>query len=123
MPLSPRSAADAKPKALTVGTQGATSSPVLSKDGKRVAWLEMREGASLHLDSRRSIADCRISLRRWLRGGQEPLDDLRARYWKEVGSYGEVGSLAFDRRVVPLRGEGVPPRRSPSSVPLPPIRH
>ncbi|KAK4046833.1 Dipeptidyl-peptidase 5 [Microbotryomycetes sp. JL201] len=41
--LSPRSAEDGKPKALTVGTQGACSSPTISPDGKRVAWLEMRE--------------------------------------------------------------------------------
>ncbi|KPV74481.1 uncharacterized protein RHOBADRAFT_15880, partial [Rhodotorula graminis WP1] len=43
VPLDPRSGADAKPRAITVGTQGACSSPVLSPDGKRAAWLEMRE--------------------------------------------------------------------------------
>ncbi|BGP41242.1 Dipeptidyl-peptidase 5 [Rhodotorula kratochvilovae] len=43
VPLAPRTPADAKPRALTVGTQGACSSPVLSPDGKRAAWLEMRE--------------------------------------------------------------------------------
>ncbi|KAJ8293791.1 Dipeptidyl-peptidase 5 [Rhodotorula toruloides] len=43
VPLSPRTAADAEPRAITVGTQGACSSPVLSPDGKRAAWLEMRE--------------------------------------------------------------------------------
>ncbi|KAM0786506.1 hypothetical protein ACM66B_001964 [Microbotryomycetes sp. NB124-2] len=43
VPLSPRSAEDSKPKALTVGTQGACSTPTLSSDGKRIAWLEMRE--------------------------------------------------------------------------------
>ncbi|ORY64736.1 Alpha/Beta hydrolase protein [Leucosporidium creatinivorum] len=43
LPLSPRSAAEATPKALTVGTQGACSSPTISPDGKRVVWLEMRE--------------------------------------------------------------------------------
>ena len=43
VPLAPRSGADAKPRAITVGTQGACSSPVLSPDGKRAAWLEMRE--------------------------------------------------------------------------------
>lgn len=43
VPLAPRSGADAKTRAITVGTQGACSSPVLSPDGKRAAWLEMRE--------------------------------------------------------------------------------
>ncbi|GAA5973513.1 hypothetical protein JCM21900_006156 [Sporobolomyces salmonicolor] len=43
VPLSPRSSSDAQPRALTVGTQGACSSPVLSRNGKRAAWLEMRE--------------------------------------------------------------------------------
>lgn len=43
LPLSPRFASDAVPRALTVGTQGACANPVFSKDGKRIAWLEMRE--------------------------------------------------------------------------------
>ncbi|GAA6028784.1 hypothetical protein JCM8097_007394 [Rhodosporidiobolus ruineniae] len=43
VPLSPRTSADAKPRQLTLGNQGATASPVLSPDGKRAAWLEMRE--------------------------------------------------------------------------------
>ncbi|GAA5982493.1 hypothetical protein JCM11641_006133 [Rhodosporidiobolus odoratus] len=43
VPLTPRSSSDAKPRQLTLGTQGATSSPTLSPDGKRAAWLEMRE--------------------------------------------------------------------------------
>jgi Tol biopolymer transport system component len=43
VPLSPKTAADAIPKMLTVGTQGACSSPTVSPDGTRVAWLEMRE--------------------------------------------------------------------------------
>ncbi|KAL8279701.1 hypothetical protein RQP46_007796 [Phenoliferia psychrophenolica] len=43
VPFFPRTAADAAPKALTVGTQGACSSPTFSDDGTRIAWLEMRE--------------------------------------------------------------------------------
>ncbi|GAA5860941.1 hypothetical protein JCM3774_003195 [Rhodotorula dairenensis] len=43
VPLSPRTAAEAEPRSLTVGTQGACASPVLSPDGSRAAWLEMRE--------------------------------------------------------------------------------
>lgn len=43
LPLSPRSDSEATPRALTVGTQGACSSPTISADGKRIAWLEMRE--------------------------------------------------------------------------------
>ncbi|GAA6006783.1 dipeptidyl-peptidase 5 [Rhodotorula paludigena] len=43
VPLVPRSPADAEPRAITLGTQGACASPVLSPDGKRAAWLEMRE--------------------------------------------------------------------------------
>ncbi|BGP17602.1 hypothetical protein JCM10213_001253 [Rhodosporidiobolus nylandii] len=43
VPLSPRSASDATPRQITLGTQGATASPVFSPCGKRVAWLEMRE--------------------------------------------------------------------------------
>lgn len=47
VPLSPRSASDGEPKVITVGTQGAASSPTFSANGERIAWLEMREGASL----------------------------------------------------------------------------
>lgn len=43
VPLSPKSKADAEPRAVTIGTQGATASPVFSPDGARLAWLEMRE--------------------------------------------------------------------------------
>ncbi|KAI5475438.1 serine-type peptidase [Pseudohyphozyma bogoriensis] len=43
VPLSPKSDTAAKPKLLSVGNQGASSSPVFSPDGKRIAWLEMRE--------------------------------------------------------------------------------
>lgn len=43
MPLSPRTASAAEPRAITVGTQGACNGPVLSPDGKRAAWLEMPE--------------------------------------------------------------------------------
>lgn len=43
VPLSPKSKADAEPRAVTIGTQGATASPVFSPDGSRLAWLEMRE--------------------------------------------------------------------------------
>lgn len=43
VPLSPRTAAEAEPRSITVGTQGACASPVLSPDGSRAAWLEMRE--------------------------------------------------------------------------------
>lgn len=43
VPLSPRTAAEAEPRSITVGTQGACASPVLSPDGTRAAWLEMRE--------------------------------------------------------------------------------
>lgn len=42
VPLQPRSTADAKPKAITIGNQGACSSPTFSVDGTRIAWLEMR---------------------------------------------------------------------------------
>lgn len=43
VPLSPKTKADAEPRPVTIGTQGATSSPVFSPDGARLAWLEMRE--------------------------------------------------------------------------------
>lgn len=43
VPLSPKSKQDAEPKQVTVGTQGACGAPVFSADGKRLAWLEMRE--------------------------------------------------------------------------------
>ncbi|GAA6059970.1 hypothetical protein JCM10212_001319 [Sporobolomyces blumeae] len=43
VPLSPRSAEDRVPKMVSVGTQGASSSPRFSRDGIRLAWLEMRE--------------------------------------------------------------------------------
>ena len=46
VPFFPRTGSDAVPKVLTVGTQGACSSPTFSDDGSRIAWLEMREGAS-----------------------------------------------------------------------------
>lgn len=44
VPLSPKNAADAKPKAITIGTQGACASPIFSVNGERIAWLEMRKG-------------------------------------------------------------------------------
>lgn len=42
VPFSPRTKADGITQ-LTAGDQGACSSPTFSHDGKRVAWLEMRE--------------------------------------------------------------------------------
>lgn len=42
VPLSPKSKSDSIQQ-ITVGTQGACANPTFSKDGLRVAWLEMRE--------------------------------------------------------------------------------
>ncbi|GAA5926828.1 uncharacterized protein JCM15063_000380 [Sporobolomyces koalae] len=41
--LSPKSESDQHPRMISVGTQGASSSPVFSHDGNRLAWLEMRQ--------------------------------------------------------------------------------
>ncbi|SCV70321.1 BQ2448_1715 [Microbotryum intermedium] len=43
VPLDPKSEKEAAPRQITLGTQGASSSPVFSTDGQRIAWLEMRE--------------------------------------------------------------------------------
>ncbi|KDE07441.1 hypothetical protein MVLG_02307 [Microbotryum lychnidis-dioicae p1A1 Lamole] len=43
VPLDPKNEKAAEPRQITLGTQGAASSPAFSTDGQRVAWLEMRE--------------------------------------------------------------------------------
>ncbi|GAA5893451.1 hypothetical protein JCM5296_007461, partial [Sporobolomyces johnsonii] len=83
VPLSPRSSSDAQPRALTVGTQGACSSPVLSKDGKRAAWLEMREDG-YEADRNRVMVMELEEGRRW--GATEGWDRSPARIeWSPCG--------------------------------------
>ncbi|GAA6011827.1 hypothetical protein JCM10207_004257 [Rhodosporidiobolus poonsookiae] len=78
VPLAPRTGADARPRQLTVGTQGACASPVVSADGKRVAWLEMREDG-YEADRNRVVVFELESGRRW--GATEEWDTSPGQIW------------------------------------------
>jgi dipeptidyl aminopeptidase/acylaminoacyl peptidase len=112
VPLSPRTAADAKPKIITVGTQGAASSPAFSKDGKRIAWLEMREDGN-EADRNRVVVYEIESGRRW--GATENWDRSPGSVsWCPCGE--KLYLITEDQGHVKLFQLGVPVERSDNYV-------